>query len=106
MTPLYLAVVPGHSGWNQLVLHTGALQSNVKRTEWNVCLFCLHRHIRQQFLKQLFADAFYIRELAHIFVSTVCFTVFDDSVGKYFSDAVQANQLFLRRGVDVDFFFA
>lgn len=49
---------------------------------------------------------FYIRELAHIFVSTVCFAVFDDSVGEYFSDAVQANQLFLRRGVDVDFFFA
>lgn len=106
MTPLYLAVVPRRSGWDQLVLHTGVLQSNVKRTEWNVCLFCLHRHIRQQFLKQLFADAFYIRELAHIFVSTVCFAVFDDSVGEYFSDAVQANQLFLRRGVDVDFFFA
>ena len=76
MTPLYLAVVPRRSGRNQLVLHTGVLQSNVKRTEWNVCLFCLHRHIRQQFLKQLFADAFYIRELAHIFVATVCFIKF------------------------------
>ena len=66
MTPLYLAVVPRRSGWNQLVLHTGVLQSNVKRTEWNVCLFCLHRHIRQQFLKQLFADAFFIRPVIRL----------------------------------------
>lgn len=36
MTPLYLAVVPRRSGWNQLVLHTGVLQSNVKRTEFRI----------------------------------------------------------------------
>lgn len=36
MTPLYLAVVPRRSGWNQLVLHTGVLQSNVKRTEFHI----------------------------------------------------------------------
>ena len=39
MTPLYLAVVPGRSGWNQLVMHTCVLQNNVKRTEWNVAFF-------------------------------------------------------------------
>ena len=36
MTPLYLAVVPGRSGWDQLVLHTGVLQSNVKQTEFRI----------------------------------------------------------------------
>ena len=36
MTPLYLAVVPRRSGWNHLVLHTGVLQSNVKRTEFRI----------------------------------------------------------------------
>ena len=36
MTPLYLAVVPRRSGWNQLVLHTGVLQSNVKQTEFRI----------------------------------------------------------------------
>ncbi len=36
MTPLYLAVVPRRSGRNQLVLHTGVLQSNVKRTEFRI----------------------------------------------------------------------
>ena len=36
MTPLYLAVVPRRSGWNHLVLHTGVLQSNVKRTKFRI----------------------------------------------------------------------
>ena len=36
MTPLYLAVVPRRSGWDQLVLHAGVLQSNVKRTEFRI----------------------------------------------------------------------
>ena len=36
MTPLYLAVVPRRSGRNQLVLHTGVLQSDVKRTEFRI----------------------------------------------------------------------
>ena len=36
MTPLYLAVVPWRSGRNQLVLHAGVLQSDVKRTEFRI----------------------------------------------------------------------
>ena len=36
MTPLHLAVVPGRSGWDQLVLHAGVLQSNVKRTQFRI----------------------------------------------------------------------
>ena len=36
MTPLYLAVVPRRSGWDQLVLHAGVLQSDVKRTEFHI----------------------------------------------------------------------
>ena len=36
MPPLYLAVMPGRSGRNQLVLHAGVLQSNVKRTEFRI----------------------------------------------------------------------
>ena len=47
MTPLYLAVVPRRSGWNQLVLHTGVLQSNVKRTEFRIAdvLVCKLRSV-------------------------------------------------------------
>ena len=47
MTPLYLAVVPGRSGWDQLVLHTGVLQSNVKQTEFRIAdvLVCKLRPI-------------------------------------------------------------
>ena len=36
MTPLYLAVLPRRSGRNQLMLHTGVLQSDVKRTEFRI----------------------------------------------------------------------
>lgn len=47
MTPLYLAVVPRRSGRNQLVLHTGVLQSNVKRTEFHIAdvLVCKLRSV-------------------------------------------------------------
>lgn len=47
MTPLYLAVVPRRSGWNQLVLHTGVLQSDVKRTEFRIAdvLVCKLRSV-------------------------------------------------------------
>lgn len=47
MTPLYLAVVPRCSGRNQLVLHTGVLQNNVKRTEFCIAdvLVCKLRSV-------------------------------------------------------------
>ena len=47
MTPLYLAVVPGRSGRNQLVLHAGVLQSDVKRTEFHIAdvLVCKLRSV-------------------------------------------------------------
>ena len=51
MTPLYLAVVPGRSGRNQLVLHAGVLQSDVKRTEFriaDVLVFKLRSVIRNE----------------------------------------------------------
>lgn len=43
MTPLYLAVVPRRSEWDQLVLHTGVLQSTVKRTDFRIADVLVYR---------------------------------------------------------------
>lgn len=47
MPPLYLAIVPRRSGWDQIVLHTGVLQSDVKRTEFRIAdvLVCKLRSV-------------------------------------------------------------